>query len=304
MPTKGCELDPIPTKSFKQILPNIIATVTKLVNISLKYGIVANSWKSAITWYLLKKTGLKLTYCNYRPISNLSLMSKIIEKCMLKQFNKHCNTYHLLPEYQSAYWENHACETALIKLVNNALWAMERKKVTALIAIDLSNAFNKVDHHILISVLQTKFGVKGKTLDWYKSYLNDRICKVNVGKGYSTPRELLFSVPQGSCGRPVLYLAYSSTIREVIPDNTISLHGFADGNALDKDFDHVKPNKESEAMWLLRLRTSNIKTWMDQNHLWINSSKTEFILIGSKQRLAECETDIIKRVMHMYMHIP
>ena len=69
---------------------------------------------------------------------------------MLKQFNKHCSTYHLLLEYQSAYWENHSCETALIKLVNNALWSMERKKITALIAIDLSAAFDMVDHKILI----------------------------------------------------------------------------------------------------------------------------------------------------------
>ena len=142
-------------------------------------------------------------------------------------------------------------------------------------------------------MLQTKYGVKGKALDWYKSYLNDRICKVNVGKEYYTPRELLFSVPQGSCSGPILYLAYSSTIREVIPDNTISLHGFADDHTLDKDFNPVKPNEESEAMQLLMLSTSNIKTWMDQNHLQMNSSKTEFILIGSKQILTKCKTDII-----------
>ena len=130
--------------------------------------------------------------------------------------------------------------------VHHGQW--KGKKVTALIAIDLSAAFDTVDNDILISVLETKFGVKGKALDWYKSYLNDRTCKVNVGKEYSTPRELLFSVPQGSCGRPTLYLAYSSTIREVIPDNTISLHGFADDYALDRNFDPVKPNEESEAI--------------------------------------------------------
>ena len=71
---------------------------------------------------------------------------------------------------------------------------------------------------------------------------------VNVGKEYSTPRELLFSVPQGSCNGPVFYLAYSSTIREVISDNIISLHGFADYHAFDKDFDPVKSNEESEAV--------------------------------------------------------
>ena len=104
---------------------------------------------------------------------------------------------------------------------------------------------------------------------------------------------MLFSVPQGSCSRSIFYLAYSSTIREVIPDNTISLHGFADDHALDNDFNPVKPNEESEAMQLLMLSTSNIKTWMDQNYLWMNSSKTKFILIGSKQRLTKYETDII-----------
>ena len=76
----------------------------------------------------------------------------------------------------------------------------KEKEVTALIAIDLSATFDTVDHNILISVLQTKFGVKGKALDWYKSYVNDRTCKVNVGKEYSTPRELVFSVPQCSFG--------------------------------------------------------------------------------------------------------
>ena len=125
---------------------------------------------------------------------------------------------------------------------------MERKKVTALITIKLFAAFDMVDHDILISVLQTKFGVKGKALDWYKSYLNDRTCKVNAGKEYSTQRELVFSVPQGSCGGAILNLAYSCTIREIIPDNTISLNGFADDHALDKDFDPVKPNEESEVI--------------------------------------------------------
>ena len=114
--------------------------------------------------------------------------------------------------------------------------------------INLLAAFDMVDYNILISVLQTKFGVKGKALDWYKFYLNDKTCKNNVGKEYSAPRELVFPVPLGSCGGPVLYLAYSSTIGEVFPDNTISLHCFADDHALDKDFDPVKPNEESEAI--------------------------------------------------------
>ena len=133
-----------------------------------------------------------------------------------------------------------------MKFVNNALWSMERKKVTALIATNLLAAFDMVDHDILISVLQTKFGVKGKALDWYKSYLNDRLCKFNVGKEYSTPRELMFLVPQGSHGGPILYLAYSSTIREVISDNSISLNVFADDHSLDKDLTPLNQMKSQK----------------------------------------------------------
>ena len=200
---------------------------TNLVNISLTHGRVAKSWKSAIIWPLLKKIGLEFAYFNYWPVSNLSFVSKIIERCMLKQFNKHCNTYHLLPEYQSACGEIHSCETALIKLVDIALRSMERKKVTALIAINLLATFDMVDHDFLISVLQTKFGVKGKALEWYKSYLSDRTCKVNVGKEYSTPRQLVFSVPQGSCGGPILYIwhtpAQSERSSQITPSPLMAL---------------------------------------------------------------------------------
>ena len=76
IPTKGCEHDPIPTDTFKQILPNIITMAIKLVNISLTHGIVAKSWKIAIIQPFLKKIGLELTYCNYRPVSNFSLCLK------------------------------------------------------------------------------------------------------------------------------------------------------------------------------------------------------------------------------------
>ena len=82
--------------------------------------------------------------CNYRPVSNLSFLSKVLEKAVLKQF----------PEYQSAYRQGFSCKTALVKLTNDILWAMEHQKVTAMMAIDLSAAFDTVDHDILLEVLQ------------------------------------------------------------------------------------------------------------------------------------------------------
>ena len=91
-------------------------------------------------------------------VSNLSFMSKIVEKCTLIRVNNHCNVHNMLPQYQSAYHKFHSCETALTKLVNSCLWAMGDQEVTALVAIDLSAAFGTVDHGILLDVLNVTWG--------------------------------------------------------------------------------------------------------------------------------------------------
>ena len=110
---------------------------------SLESGIFASTWKTTIH-PLLKKAGLDLILSNFRPVSNLLFISKLVEKMILIQFNKHCSTHKLIPDYQSAYRANYSCETALVKIVNDILWAMGHHKVTSLMPIDLSAAFDKV----------------------------------------------------------------------------------------------------------------------------------------------------------------
>ena len=126
----------------------------------------------------------------------------------------------LIPDYQSTYFATYSCETALVKIVNDILWAMENKKVTALMAIDLSAAFHTVDHNILIAVLRERFGITDTALSWFESYLHPRYCKVNVGTTYSKNRELVCCVPQGSCAGPILFTVYASTIESVIATQT------------------------------------------------------------------------------------
>ena len=137
------------------------------------------------------------------------------------------NENNLLPKNQSAYRQFHSCESALLRLVNDLLDGMEHQEVTALIAIDLSAAFDTVDHDILINVLRTQYGVCGVTLDWVDSYLRPRSCCVKVNQTVSSQRNLNCSVPQGSCLGPWLYLTYAGTIFDIIPPN-ISVFGFAD----------------------------------------------------------------------------
>ena len=118
---------------------------------------------------------------------------------MLLQLSQHCDNYDLQPDYQSAYREHYSCETVILKVSNDILWAMERQEVTSLINLDLSAAFDTVDHEILLSVLRNKYGIHGKALKWFNEYLRPCSFKVVINGVYSKERNLEVSVPQGSC---------------------------------------------------------------------------------------------------------
>ena len=105
MKTKLCEIDPIPMQLLKEVLPSVIEPISKIVNISLQQGIFSKHWKIAVLRPLLKKTGLELTTSNYRPVSNLTFLSKVVEKAALNQLVAHFDN-NLMPDYQSAYRAN------------------------------------------------------------------------------------------------------------------------------------------------------------------------------------------------------
>ena len=185
-------------------------------------------------------------------MSNLPFISKVVEHCILYRFNEHCDQHSLLPIYQSAYRQFHSCETALVKINNDLLWAIENRNYTALVAIDLSTAFDMVDHSILIKVMNINFGVTGTALKWIESYLRPRWLKVNVSKEYLNPINLEVSVPQGSCGGPILYSCYASTMQKELPPNTaVDIYGYADGHNLGNKFKPSEPNAERVAINIL-----------------------------------------------------
>ena len=173
MSTKSCELDCMSTSLLKEILPSILLVITKIISLSLEKGIFVDTWKTAIIRPLIKKSGLDLTCNNYRPVSNLTFLSKVLDKGVLSQFMEHCDTNELMPDYQSAYRTHYSCETA-VKLMDDLLWAMEGQSVTALMAIDLGAAFDTVDFEVLLSVLNAKFGLDGKALHWFNTNLQPK----------------------------------------------------------------------------------------------------------------------------------
>ena len=257
----------------------MINPITKIFNTSLQQGIFSKHWKKAVIRPLLKKTGLALTTSNYRPVSNLTFLSKVVEKAALNQLVAHFDNNILMPDYQSVYRANQSCETAILKLVNDSLWAMENKYLTAMIKIELSAVFDTVDHDILLNTLHCKFGISDSAIEWVNSYLRPRSCKVNIKNSYSTERQLIFSVQQGSVAGPVLYLVYANTLEEVIQkrecyksqstpwniesQKDIGLYGFADDHAIKKEFTPTKLDDESQCISSLEQCLINIKAWMD-----------------------------------------
>ena len=168
--------------------------------------------------------------------------------------------YHIL--------EHFSCETALVKLMDDILLNMEEQKITAVVALDLSAAFDTVDHDVLLDVLNNRFGLEGNTQNWIDSYLRPRKFKVNIGQSYSEEIDVKFSVPQGSIFGPVLYSTYASTLEKIInninrsnnindqvgisggrlhnkKETIINLHGFADDHVMKKSFS-ITDNNSNE----------------------------------------------------------
>ena len=175
-------------------------------------------WKTSIVRPLLKKAGLVLINKNYRPVSNLSFLSKLVECCVLDQFNHHCDKFGLIPDFQSAYQSGYSMETSLLKLSNDILWGMERQEVTAVVLLDLSVALDTVDHDLLLSILENRYGITDQVLDWYKSYLSPCQMKVCVNAHYSENLNIKYGVPQGSCSGANNFVAYCAPIKDVISD--------------------------------------------------------------------------------------
>ena len=172
---------------------------------------------------------------------------------------------------------------------------MENQLVTAIVILDLSTAFDTVDHDLLEDILEKRFGITGTTRKWYESYLRPRSFRVEVGKERSQPRQLDYSVPQGSIQGAFLFVAYASTLEEIVNKNTLELNGFADDHSVRRMF---KPSKlghkdELETIAIIEESMLDIKSWMDQVRLKMNESKTKFIYYGWPSQLDKCITQHI-----------
>ena len=283
-PSKSCILDPIPANLLKNCSFILLPILPRIVNTSLQTGCFPNSWKNAVLYPKLKKDGLEITYNNFRPVSNLTFISKLTERAASSQLHKHMVVNDLYPAYQSAYRKHHSTETAIIKIMNDILLSMNDQRVTLLLLLDLSAAFDTVDHALLLQRLQTKFSICGTALDWLNSYFSGRTQQVVIN-GILSDRFLLnCGVPQGSCLWPILFVIYTSKLFNIVSQHLPDVHTYADDTQVYISF---KPNSldEQSALHALEACVADIRKWMLCDRLMVNDDKTEFLIIGTQQQL-------------------
>ncbi|WP_419629894.1 RNA-directed DNA polymerase, partial [Thiolapillus sp.] len=165
---------------------------------------------------LLKKASLDPNNLkNFRPVSNLSFMSKVTEKVVLQQLLAYLTEHKLICPSQSAYRPHHSTETALLKITNDILLALDSGNVSLLTLLDLSAAFDTIDHCILLDRLQHMYGISGTALSWFSSYLTNRTQSVIVNDHISQVSSLSYGVPQGSVLGPILFILYTKPLSDL-----------------------------------------------------------------------------------------
>ena len=279
----SCALDPIPTKLVKtQCLDTLIHVICMLVTESLQSGEFPNDFKLAHVCPLLKKPTLERNeYKNYRPVSNLAFVSKLIEKAVVDQLNTHLLENELMEEFQSAYRKGHSTETALLRVQSDILCAIDQGKAAFLVLLDLSAAFDTIDHDRLLTFMETQLGIGGTVLKWFRSYLSNRKQCVFINGAISPASMLKYGVPQGSVLGPILFCIYMLPLSQMIKRHNMALHIYADDTQLYCFFNVKSSTDAGSALSAMMICIQDVQAWMSQSLLKLNEDKTEFLVVSS-----------------------
>ncbi len=276
-----CPLDPIPTHLLQAISSSVIPALTHIINTSLHTGTFPTAFKQARVSPLLKKPALNPALLeNYRPVSLLPFIAKSLERVVFNQLSLFLAQNNILDNNQSGFRSGHSTETALLSVTEALRLARAASKSSVLILLDLSAAFDIVNHQILMSILR-KMGISGTALLWFESYLSDRSFRVSWRGEVSKSQLLVTGVPQGSVLGPLLFSIYMSSLGSVIQKHGFSYHCYADDTQLYFSFQPDDPTVTDRIAACL----SDISSWMMDHHLQLNLAKTELLVFSANPSL-------------------
>ena len=264
----------IPIKLLKILSPHISSPLSQIINESFLSGIFPAKMQHAKVIPLFKK-GCPLTVSNYRPISLLSVFSKISEKLMYKRLYNFLEVRKILYNLQFGFRASHSTNHALISLTESIKNTLDNKRFGCGIFIDLQKAFDTVNHQILLNKLK-HYGVRGTALAWFSSYLSNRCQHVSVNGHNSSNLNVTCGVLQGSVLGPLLFLIYINDLPS--SSSKLSFYLFADDTNIYFESDNLSKLEKA-----VNRELKKVKRWLDANKLALNIEKTNFVIFHSPQ---------------------
>ena len=273
---KATGLDNISARLLKHGAKVICSSITKLLNLSIRSGKFPEIWKCSKVSALFK-SGDRRNASNYRPISVLPTLSKILEKVVHKQFYEYLDSNNIISNKQYGFRPRLSATAALSAFADEVLLKMEEGELCGAVFLDLTKAFDTVDHAILISKL-SQIGVSASTLLWFKSYLSNRKQRTSCDNAMSDPLHVPLGVPQGSILGPLFFLIYINDLPLVVKNSQVTL--YADDTVLYCFSKEPRMLEEALNEDLLE-----VAKWLNRNKLTLNLSKTKSMIIGGSRKI-------------------
>ena len=268
--------DRVSARVLKDSLPATLPVITNLINSSFASNCFAQAWKSAEVIPNLK-SGDPDEPENTRPISLLPIMSKVCERAAHSQFMDFLDKNSKISGLQSGNRKLHSTETALVHYTDQLLKNMDEKRISLVVLLDMSKAFDSIRHDKLLSKLQS-LGVSDSALAWFKSYVSSRKQVVRIGSALSDPLHLTTGVAQGSILGPVLFTLYVNDLLSV-PKKCETM-GYVDDTKL---LLALPPSDLKVAISDLNSDLQAVAKWCSTNSLLINPDKTKLLIVGVPQ---------------------
>lgn len=287
--------DSVSRNMIMLILDEILLVIQHILNASITSGTFPSIWKEAQIIPLPKKSN-PTSYTDYRPISILPFLSKVLERLIHQQLSSFLNRNDLLNPFQSGFRPGHSTVSALVKITDDVRYSMANGQVTVLSLLDFSNAFNNVDFDVLLGLLLS-LNISPTVIEWFRSYLHGRRQRIRIDDSFSSWCITTAGVPQGGVLSPLLFGIFINSISDHL---TSSYHLYADDLQI---YRHAQIDKLPEAIDSINLDLGKILTWSKSYGLSVNPAKTQVIVIGSSRMISKIDWFTLPQVLFDGTHI-
>ena len=284
--SKAAGIDQIPAEFLRDGAEVLALPLGNIINLSIKLSTFPEECKIAKLKPIFKK-GARTDPKNYRPISLLPLVSKIIEKSIHFQIEDFLNKKKLIYMYQSGFRTNHSTDLCLAQLIDFVASGMDKQMHTSMILVDLQKAFDTLDHRVLLEKMKY-FGLWASVIKWVESYLSNRKFLVCIDNIFSEAGTLKYGVPQGSILGPLLFLLYVNDLPQSLSDVGSYLYG--DDTCIFYQHEDIRKIEN-----VLNKESSSLCQWFVDNKLSIHfgEDKTKSILFSKTRGLKEINISFV-----------